>query len=98
MSWFRLLRKGKLLISLPSTAVLSAAPSVTATASTTFDVYSGHEAVELPSVLDQLDALSDGVGVDEVIVKVQWTSGTNLDVLTDQLGRWLDVCSARSVV
>jgi alkanesulfonate monooxygenase SsuD/methylene tetrahydromethanopterin reductase-like flavin-dependent oxidoreductase (luciferase family) len=47
------------------------------------------------TVGEHLAALARRAGVDEVIVKVQWTSGTALDDLLAQLGRWADVCAAR---
>jgi alkanesulfonate monooxygenase SsuD/methylene tetrahydromethanopterin reductase-like flavin-dependent oxidoreductase (luciferase family) len=46
-------------------------------------------------VVEQLEALEREAGVDEVIVKVQWTSGTDLGVLVAQLARWADVCASR---
>jgi alkanesulfonate monooxygenase SsuD/methylene tetrahydromethanopterin reductase-like flavin-dependent oxidoreductase (luciferase family) len=42
-------------------------------------------------VADQLDAFVDRTHVDEVMVKVQWTSATPREQLLDQLGRWAAV-------
>ena len=44
-------------------------------------------------VSDQLRSLAAEAGVDYVIVKVQWTSGIDPDVLREQIRRWAPVCA-----
>ena len=45
-------------------------------------------------VVGQLRTLGDQAGVEYLIVKLQWTSGADLEVLLDQLARWAPVCAA----